>query len=65
MFLWRGTVGRSGVVRLFKGSRVEIRVVTLGSLYCGGTGSTWRLQRVRLSQLCEGAENPVAKTKGW
>jgi hypothetical protein len=55
LFLWKGTGRRSGVVRLFRGSRVEIRVAVS---IAGGRESAWRLQRARLSRLCQGAETP-------
>jgi hypothetical protein len=42
------------VVRLFRGSRVQTR----GVFIAGGRECARRLQRVRLSQLCQGAEDP-------
>jgi len=38
LFLWKGTGRRSGVVRLFRGSRDPGGLWSLGGLYCRGTG---------------------------
>jgi hypothetical protein len=48
------------VVRLFRGSRVEIRVAFghWAVSIAGGRESAWRLQRAQLSRLYQGAENP-------